>query len=161
GRRAARRRPRRRRPRPPRWPGVSSCEPHPSKYGPRVPPAPPRVLILSASIGDGHDRPALLLADALRARRPNADVAVADGLQAMRYWAHSGADVYLVIHPESIEEVREIAGPRASVVPVRGLSDPRFLAPAPRPDARAALDLPAAAEVVAVSGGGWGVGDLE
>jgi UDP-N-acetylglucosamine:LPS N-acetylglucosamine transferase len=216
------------------------------------------VLILSAPIGDGHDKPAYLLAEALRARRPDAAVAVADGLHAMgpflervimggsrfdsrwgnllfdleyfgfthvaparagsarfmeivggrgllrllaaarpdivvstypgvtevlgrlrahhrlgipvvaaitdlaalRYWAHPGADLHLIIHPESVEEVRRIAGPRTSVVAVRGLSDPRFLAAPPAEEARAQLGLPPDGAVVVVSGGGWGVGDL-
>lgn len=43
-------------------------------------PAPPRVLILSASIGEGHDLPARLLADALQDR---AAADVQDGLHAM------------------------------------------------------------------------------
>ncbi len=43
----------------------------------------PRVLILSASIGEGHDLPARVLADAIRRERPDAYVRVEDGLQAM------------------------------------------------------------------------------
>ena len=43
----------------------------------------PRVLILSAAIGEGHDLPARVLADAIRAERPGAHVRIDDGLLAM------------------------------------------------------------------------------
>jgi processive 1,2-diacylglycerol beta-glucosyltransferase len=216
----------------------------------------PRVLILSADIGAGHDLPARLLADALRV---DADVAVADGLDAggplvhaivrgatekvlhrlrwvydveywlmtalppgrwltrslgmalggpglrrllararpdvvvstypgttellgqlrrsgrlrvpcvsaitdlaaLRYWAHPGIDLHLVIHAESAAEVVRLAGPGAEIRHVRGLSRPEFEDPPSRAAARAALGLPASGGVVVISGGGWGVGDLE
>ena len=38
---------------------------------------------------------------------------------------------------------------------------PEFLMPRTRGDARAALGVPAHARLVLVSGGGWGIGDLE
>ena len=218
----------------------------------------PRILILSAAIGEGHDLPARVLADGLRELSPGAHVAIADGLRAMgwpvdavilggspfhstfgnrlfdleywlathfpptrrlagrllyalggrrllgriareradvvvstypgvtevlgrlrrrgrlpvpvvsaitdlaalRYWSHPGVDLHLVTHPESVEEVRGIAGRAADVVPVRGLNSPDFLVPRDRKEARLALGLPAAAPIVAVSGGGWAVGDL-
>jgi UDP-N-acetylglucosamine:LPS N-acetylglucosamine transferase len=82
-------------------------------------------------------------------------------LAALRYWAHPGIDLHLVTHPESVAEVVSIAGPRSAVVPVRGLNDPAFCAPRSREDARAALGLPLEGPVVVVSGGGWGVGDVE
>lgn len=44
---------------------------------------PPRVLILSAAIGEGHDLPARVLADELRAEAPGTEVRIADGLAAM------------------------------------------------------------------------------
>jgi UDP-N-acetylglucosamine:LPS N-acetylglucosamine transferase len=220
----------------------------------------PRVLVLSASVGEGHDLPARVLAADLRRRAPGAEVEVADGLRAMgrtmraageggmratfgldrlhwvfdlqylvfarlaptralgqwlmyrvsggrlarfvrerapdvvvsthpavtealgqlrrrrrldapavaavtdlsslRYWASRGIDVHLLTHPESAEEVRRIAGPETRIVAVHGLIDPAYLdAPAPA-EARRALDLPAEGGVVAVSGGGWGVGDM-
>jgi processive 1,2-diacylglycerol beta-glucosyltransferase len=219
----------------------------------------PRILILSASIGEGHDLPARVLAAELQAEAPGAVVRVADGIQAMgraaetvllkgspfgsawgnrlfdleywllsdfaparrffgwagtlvtgpgllriiaaerpdvvvstypgvtevlgrlrmrgrlrvplvsaitdlaalRYWSHLGVDLHLVTHPESIEEVRQIAGPRTQVVAVRGLNSPEFLEPRDRDAARSALDLPLDPRIVVVSGGGWGVGDLE
>jgi UDP-N-acetylglucosamine:LPS N-acetylglucosamine transferase len=43
----------------------------------------PRILILSASIGEGHDLPARVLADDLRERAPAAEVSVVDGLRAV------------------------------------------------------------------------------
>lgn len=82
-------------------------------------------------------------------------------LAALRYWSHPGVDLHLVIHPESEEEVRAIAGPRTRIVAVRGLNDPRFATPPPREQARATMGLPPEGKVVVVSGGGWGVGDVE
>jgi len=82
-------------------------------------------------------------------------------LAALRYWSHPGVDVHLITHPESEEEVRAIAGSRTRVVAVRGLNDPRFATPPPRAQARATMRLPAGGKVVVVSGGGWGVGDVE
>src|SRR4051812_34037717 len=81
-------------------------------------------------------------------------------LASLRFWAHPGVDVHLVTHPESVAEVRAIAGERTAVVPVRGLNDSAFLEPFDREAARERHGLPAEAPVVVVSGGGWGVGDL-
>jgi UDP-N-acetylglucosamine:LPS N-acetylglucosamine transferase len=82
-------------------------------------------------------------------------------LAAMYYWAAPGIDLHLVIHPESIEEVREVAGPETDVRVVHGLTRPEFARPCDPLVAREALGLPADGKVVLVSGGGWGVGDLE
>jgi UDP-N-acetylglucosamine:LPS N-acetylglucosamine transferase len=220
---------------------------------------PPRILIFSADIGEGHDLPARLLADGIRARRPGAEVAIVDSLKAagrvvhkivregaestlerfprayeaqyyaftrfpplrfvarraayrlarrgllaaveavrpdvivstypganevlghmrrrgdvtvpmvsavtdlaaLRFWAHPAFDLHLIIHAESEPEVRALAGARTRIVHASGLTDPRFLEPVSRADARRALDLPADGPIVAISGGGWGVGDLE
>jgi processive 1,2-diacylglycerol beta-glucosyltransferase len=217
-----------------------------------------RVLILSASIGEGHDLPARVIADGLRRERPGIHVRIEDGLLAMGwpidravlggarmdsragelffdalyrlyaqvaptrrlggwlletlggrrllaliaaerpdvvvatypgvsealgrlrrhgsldvpvasaitdlaglyYWAHPGIDLHLVIHRESIEEVRAIA-PASRIVWASGMTAPDFLVPRDRDDARRALELPAEGPVVAVSGGGWAMGDLE
>jgi processive 1,2-diacylglycerol beta-glucosyltransferase len=81
-------------------------------------------------------------------------------LAALRWWAHPGVDLHLCIHPESIPEIASIA-PGSRVVAVHGFSDPAFLHPPGRAEARRALELPAEGPVVVVSGGGWGVGDLE
>jgi processive 1,2-diacylglycerol beta-glucosyltransferase len=80
-------------------------------------------------------------------------------LAALRYWAHPGVDLHLVIHAESAAEVAEIAGPQARVRHVRGLSRPEFEDPPTAADARRALGLPDA-PLVLVSGGGWAIGDL-
>jgi UDP-N-acetylglucosamine:LPS N-acetylglucosamine transferase len=82
-------------------------------------------------------------------------------LAAMHYWANAGVDVHLVTHPESIAEVREVAGADAEVHCVHGFTLPEFRVPRRQEDARAALGLPALGAVVLVSGGGWGVGDVE
>jgi UDP-glucose 4-epimerase len=81
-------------------------------------------------------------------------------LAGLRYWAHPGVDLHYVTHPESIEEVEKLVGP-GTVEWVRPPISREFLMPRTRRDARQALDLPAHARVVLVSGGGWGVGDLE
>jgi UDP-N-acetylglucosamine:LPS N-acetylglucosamine transferase len=80
-------------------------------------------------------------------------------LAALRWWAHPGVDLHLVTHPESIDEVRRIAGD-TDVVAVRGLNAADFLVPRDRLGARRSLGLPEAAPIVLVSGGGWAVGDL-
>jgi processive 1,2-diacylglycerol beta-glucosyltransferase len=82
-------------------------------------------------------------------------------LASLRFWAHRGLDLHLLIHPESATEVREIAGPRARAVAADGLVDPRFATPPSCADARAALALRADGRLVVVSGGGWAVGDLD
>lgn len=81
-------------------------------------------------------------------------------LAGLRYWAHPGVDLHYVTHPESIEEVEKLVGP-GTVEWVRPPISREFLMPRTRRDAREALDLPAHARIVLVSGGGWGVGDLE
>lgn len=86
-------------------------------------------------------------------------VAAITDLAGLRYWAAPGIDLHLVTHPESIAEVERIAGP-GRIVAVRGLHDERFLTPPEPTDARRAVGLSAEGPVVAVSGGGWGVGDV-
>lgn len=81
-------------------------------------------------------------------------------LAALRYWAHPGVDLHLITHPESEEEVREIA-PASEIACVRGLTDERFYVPRDPAEARRDLGLPPEGPVVLVSGGGWAVGDLE
>ena len=220
---------------------------------------PPRVLIITASVGEGHDAPARALAAQLRRERPDAVVEAVDCLPAMggavsavsegaarvvfyrflwawdvafwlfarfaptreltqrlltrfgsrgllelvaahdpdvivsvypnatevlgrlrsagrltvpvcaaitdlaglRYWATPGADLHLVTHPESIAEVRAIAGAGAVVHCVHGFTKPDFLVPCPPDDARRRLGLDPRARTVLVSGGGWGVGAIE
>jgi len=219
---------------------------------------PPRILVLTADIGEGHDLPARIIKEEMEEEIPDAQVEVANGLEAMgrivssvvrggsrmtfrwmpwlfdfqywlitkfaptrwlahhlgyalgaggltrlisnfdpdvvvstypgvtailgmlrenrrlpipvhsaitdlaglRYWAHPGVDLHFVTHPESIEEVEKLAGP-ASVEWARPPISRDFLTPRTRADARRALGVPAHARLVLVSGGGWGVGDLE
>jgi UDP-N-acetylglucosamine:LPS N-acetylglucosamine transferase len=220
---------------------------------------PARVLILTASVGEGHDLPARTLAAQLRAEDPDTDVVVSDGLAPMgrvigalsesaprvifyrgqwiwdaafwvfarfrptrgaskfllaavggrgllrvvraadpdivvstypqtsevlgrlrrtgrlavpvcaavtdlaglEYWAARGVDVHLLTHPESAEEVRRIAGPESEIQAVHGLTRPEFAEARSPTEARRELGLPPAGKLVLVSGGGWGVGDLE
>jgi processive 1,2-diacylglycerol beta-glucosyltransferase len=82
-------------------------------------------------------------------------------LAALNYWAHPGVDLHLITHPESEPEVRAIAGPDARIEAVHGLTDLRFCDPPERSVARTALELPTRGSLVVVSGGGWGVGDLQ
>ncbi|HZC30912.1 MAG TPA: hypothetical protein VE261_05290, partial [Gaiellaceae bacterium] len=87
-------------------------------------------------------------------------VAAITDLAAMRYWATPGADLHLITHEESLEEVREVAGEDAAVHAVHGFTMPAFLEPRGSADARAALGLDQEGKLVVVSGGGWGVGDI-
>ncbi|PZS15031.1 MAG: hypothetical protein DLM64_00520 [Solirubrobacterales bacterium] len=80
-------------------------------------------------------------------------------LAGLRFWAHPGIDLHFVTHPESIEEAERIAGP-GSARWAKPPTAPAFLAARSRGDARRSLGLPADGLVIAVSGGGWGVGDL-
>ncbi len=81
-------------------------------------------------------------------------------LAGLRYWAHPGVDLHYVTHPESIEEVERLVGP-GTVEWARPPISPEFLAPRTRRDAREALGVAPHARMILVSGGGWGVGDLE
>jgi UDP-N-acetylglucosamine:LPS N-acetylglucosamine transferase len=80
-------------------------------------------------------------------------------LAGLHFWAHPGIDLHFITHPESAEEVEKIAGP-GSVRWAKPPTHPAFLAARSRTDARRALGLPVEGKVIAVSGGGWGVGDL-
>jgi UDP-glucose 4-epimerase len=80
-------------------------------------------------------------------------------LAGLHFWAHPGIDLHFITHPESVEEVEKIAGP-GSVRWAKPPTAAAFLAARSRADARRALSLPADGRVIAVSGGGWGVGDL-
>ena len=218
----------------------------------------PRVLILTASVGEGHDLPARTLAAQLASEAPDAEVITADGLEpmgklitaisadsgrivffrfqwlwdvgfwffaqtrltrwftqaaltrlgrggllrlvdqiapdvivstypnttevlghlrrtgrirqpvcsaitdvsALHYWAGPGVDLHLIAYPQSLDEVRRVAGPATRIVAVHGLTSPEFLHDRSQAEARTALGLPLQGKVVLVSGGGWGVGDL-
>jgi UDP-N-acetylglucosamine:LPS N-acetylglucosamine transferase len=81
-------------------------------------------------------------------------------LAELRYWAMPDVDVHLVTHEESIAEVRRRA-PRTEIRWVRGLTSAGFTEPADADEGRRAFGLPDGAPVIVVSGGGWGVGDLQ
>ncbi|MEP6952539.1 MAG: hypothetical protein ABI950_00595 [Solirubrobacteraceae bacterium] len=87
-------------------------------------------------------------------------VSAVTDLASLRYWAHPGVDLHLLIHPESEAEVRSIAGPTARVQAAYGFSDPAFRHPPAPEAARRAIGLPLGGPLVVVSGGGWAVGDL-
>ena len=87
-------------------------------------------------------------------------VATITDMTGLFFWAQRGIDTHLVMYDASVRDVERIAG-RGSVQVVRPLIAAEFLEPRDRGAARAALGLSAARRVVVVSGGGWGVGDLE
>jgi len=76
------------------------------------------------------------------------------------FWAHRYCDLHLVCYEQAVERIEPITG-EGSVVRVRPLVSPEFLEPCDRDDARERLGLPADRPIVLVSGGGWGVGDLD
>jgi UDP-glucose 4-epimerase len=80
-------------------------------------------------------------------------------LAGLQFWAHPGIDRHFITHPESAAEVEAIAGP-GSVRWAKPPTSSAFLAVRSRSDARKSLSLPAEGRLIAVSGGGWGVGDL-
>lgn len=82
-------------------------------------------------------------------------------LASLWWWASEGVDLHLVTHRESTAEIHAIAGPGARIEHVRGLNDPAWVLPIAEDDARRRLGLPLEPKLVVVSGGGWGVGDLE
>ena len=87
-------------------------------------------------------------------------VATITDMTGLFFWAQRGIDTHLVMYEQSIGDVERIAG-RGSAQIVAPLIAAEFLKPRERSAARAALDLPEQGRVVVVSGGGWGVGDLE
>jgi processive 1,2-diacylglycerol beta-glucosyltransferase len=87
-------------------------------------------------------------------------VATITDLTGLFFWAQSGIDMHLVMYGESMQSVERIAG-RGSVRLVRPLISADFLGPRCPLQARQALGLPEQGRMVVVSGGGWGVGDIE
>jgi processive 1,2-diacylglycerol beta-glucosyltransferase len=87
-------------------------------------------------------------------------VATITDLTGLFFWAQPGIDVHLVMYGESMSPVERIAG-RGSVQLVRPLISAEFLEPRCPVEARRALGLPEEGRTVVVSGGGWGVGDIE
>jgi processive 1,2-diacylglycerol beta-glucosyltransferase len=87
-------------------------------------------------------------------------VATITDLTGLFFWAQPGIDTHLVMYGESLRSVERIAG-QGSARLVRPLISSEFLDERSQADARAALGLPDQGRMVVVSGGGWGVGDVE
>ena len=87
-------------------------------------------------------------------------VATITDLTGLFFWAQPGIDMHLVMYGESMPSVERIAG-EGSVRLVRPLISADFLGPRCPLQARQALGLPEQGRMVVVSGGGWGVGDIE
>jgi len=87
-------------------------------------------------------------------------VATITDMTGLFFWAQRGIDTHLVSYDASVGDVERIAG-RGSAQVVQPLIAAEFLEPRDRGAARAALGLALARRVIVVSGGGWGVGDLE
>jgi processive 1,2-diacylglycerol beta-glucosyltransferase len=87
-------------------------------------------------------------------------VATITDLTGLFFWAQPGIDMHLVMYGESMQSVERIAG-EGSVRLVRPLISADFLGPRCPLQARRGLGLPEQGRMVVVSGGGWGVGDIE
>ncbi len=87
-------------------------------------------------------------------------VATITDLTGLFFWAQPGIDMHLVMYGESMPSVERIAG-EGSARLVRPLISAEFLEPRCPLEARRALGLPQEGRMVVVSGGGWGVGDVE
>jgi processive 1,2-diacylglycerol beta-glucosyltransferase len=87
-------------------------------------------------------------------------VATITDLTGLFFWAQPGIDMHLVMYGESMPSVERIAG-EGSVRLVSPLISAEFLQPHCPIEARRGLGLPAEGRMVVVSGGGWGVGDVE
>ncbi len=87
-------------------------------------------------------------------------VATITDLTGLFFWAQPGIDMHLVMYGESMSSVERIAG-EGSVRLVRPLISADFLGPRCPLQARRTLGLPEEGRIVVVSGGGWGVGDIE
>jgi len=89
-----------------------------------------------------------------------ATMATITDLTGLFFWAQPGIDMHLVNYPESAQAVERIAGPDSASL-VRPLIAAEFLEPCDREHARRRAGLPTEGRVILVSGGGWGVGDIE
>jgi processive 1,2-diacylglycerol beta-glucosyltransferase len=107
--------------------------------------------------------PAVTVVLARLRRRGEVDcptVATITDLTGLFFWAQPGIDMHLVMYGESMPSVERIAG-EGSVRLVRPLISAEFLEPRCPRESRRALGLPEDGRMVVVSGGGWGVGDIE
>jgi processive 1,2-diacylglycerol beta-glucosyltransferase len=87
-------------------------------------------------------------------------VATITDLTGLFFWAQPGIDMHLVMYGESMPSVERIAG-QGSARLVAPLISAEFLQPRCPLESRRALGLPEDGRMVVVSGGGWGVGDVE
>ncbi len=87
-------------------------------------------------------------------------VATITDLTGLFFWAQPGIDTHLVMYGESLHPVERIAG-EGSARLVRPLISSEFLDERTQGESRRALGLPEEGRMVVVSGGGWGVGDIE
>ena len=87
-------------------------------------------------------------------------VATITDLTGLFFWAQPGIDTHLVCYGESVPAVERIAGAGSARV-VQPLISAEFLTPRNPAASRRALGLPEVGRMVVVSGGGWGVGDIE
>ncbi|MGH2855054.1 MAG: MGDG synthase family glycosyltransferase [Solirubrobacteraceae bacterium] len=87
-------------------------------------------------------------------------VATITDLTGLFFWAQPGIDMHLVQYGESLPSVERIAG-EGSARLVAPLISAEFLKPRCPLQTRRALGLPEDGRMVVVSGGGWGVGDVE
>ncbi|MGH2910996.1 MAG: MGDG synthase family glycosyltransferase [Solirubrobacteraceae bacterium] len=103
----------------------------------------------------------VVLARLRRTRRVHCPtVATITDLTGLFFWAQPGIDTHLVMYGESLDSVERIAG-EGSAHLVRPLISSEFLDERSQADSRRALDLPVDGRLVVVSGGGWGVGDVQ
>ena len=103
----------------------------------------------------------VVLARLRRTRRVTCPtVATITDLTGLFFWAQPGIDTHLVMYGESMGSVERIAG-QGSARLVRPLISSEFLDERPQAEARQLLGLPDDGHMVVVSGGGWGVGDIE
>ena len=87
-------------------------------------------------------------------------VATITDLTGLFFWAQPGIDTHLVMYGESLSSVERIAG-EGSARLVRPLISSEFLDERSQSASRRELELPEDGRLVVVSGGGWGVGDIE
>jgi processive 1,2-diacylglycerol beta-glucosyltransferase len=80
-------------------------------------------------------------------------------LGGLKFWVHPGVDVHLAPHPGLLAPVERMAGPGSATL-VRPPVDPKFWNPLDKTETRRMLGLPLDADVVLLTGGGWGAGDL-
>jgi len=95
-----------------------------------------------------------------RRRLAVAVAAVITDLAGLFFWAHRGVDMHLLAWAESRPEVERISR-ATNVVHVLAPTQDTFFARVDPAAARERLGLPATGRIVLVSGGGWGVGNLE